>query len=78
MKVLNKGVDVVNLVLSQGPVSLKKGDTVEMPEWVFKSLKRIFPGLTPVEAVIEAEPAPIVTPEPEPKPAKKPVAKKRK
>ena len=81
MKVLNNGTAVVNLVLSQGPVALKKGDSVEMPEWVFKSLKRIFPGLEPMaETIIESKPEPIIKPasaEPA-KPAKKPTKKARK
>ena len=68
MKVLNKGNTTVNLVLESGEVSLVKGATIEMPEWVYKTIKSIFPGLTPVEAVITSEPAPaepVVEPKPE-------------
>lgn len=68
MKVLNKGNTTVNLVLESGEVSLVKGATVEMPEWVYKTIKSIFPGLTPVEAVITSEPVPaepVVEPKPE-------------
>lgn len=65
MLVKNNGTLVAHIVLASGPVDLKKGDTVEMPEWVYKMLLPIFPALTPVEeTVIEAEPAPIVEPKP--------------
>jgi len=67
MKVMNKGNTVVNVVLASGAVALQKGQSVDMPEWVYKMLKPVFPGLTPVETVIEAEPAPIVEPKPAPK-----------
>lgn len=52
MKVVNKGNLTVNVVLACGPVELKKGESVEMPEWVFKSLKPIFPALEAEKAVI--------------------------
>ena len=65
MLVKNHGTLVAHIVLASGPVDLKKGDTVEMPEWVYKMLLPIFPALVPVEeAIVEAEPAPIVEPKP--------------
>ena len=71
MKVMNKGTVTVNLVLESGEVALRKGETIEMPEWVYKTIKSIFPGLTPVETVITSEPEPIVDkPVEEPKPVK--------
>lgn len=66
MKVKNTGTPVVHVVLASGPVDLHKGETVDMPEWVFKMLRCVFPGLVALEeAVVEAEPAPIVE-EPQP------------
>lgn len=71
MKVMNKGIVTVNLVLESGEVALRKGESIEMPEWVYKTIKSIFPGLTPVETVIASEPEPIVAkPVEEPKPVK--------
>lgn len=71
MKVMNKGNTVVNLVLDSGEVALRQGQSVEMPEWVYKTIKSIFPGLTPEETVITSKPEPIVEkPIAEDKPAK--------
>ena len=71
MKVLNKGTSTVNLVLDSGEVALKKGQTIDMPEWVYKTIKSIFPGLTPAEAIITSKPEPIVEkPAEDSKPAK--------
>lgn len=64
MKVVNKGNLTVNVVLASGPVALKKGDSVEMPEWVFKSLKPIFPALEAEQVVMHSEPAEVKKPEP--------------
>lgn len=75
MKVLNKGTTTVNLVLESGEVALRQGQSVEMPEWVYKTIKSIFPGLTPVEAVITSKPEPIVE-KPVVEPAKEPKAAK--
>lgn len=62
MKVKNTGNPVVHVVLECGPVNLAKGQSVDMPEWVYKTLSRIFPALVPVEeTVVQAEPAPIQT-----------------
>lgn len=65
MKVTNKGNIVVNVVLASGPVSLQKGDSVEMPKWVFDSLKPIFPGLEceKEQVVVNAEPVEVKKPE---------------
>ena len=76
MLVKNNGNLVAHIILASGPVDLQKGQTVEMPEWVYKMLLPIFPALTPVEeAIVEAEPAPIVE---EPKPAEVKNAKGKK
>jgi len=62
MKVKNNGNPVVHVVLENGPVNLSKGQTADMPEWVYKTLSRVFPALVPVEeVVVQAEPTPIQT-----------------
>lgn len=67
MKVMNKGSQVVNVVLADGEKHIHKGDVVEMPKWVYNMLIKVFPALTIVEDVVEAEPA-VITPKDEPKP----------
>lgn len=79
MKVKNNGVPVVHVVLASGPVALKKGDVVDMPEWVYKTLLCVFPGLTPVEeVVVNAEPAQINPVVDTPKPVEAKNAKGKK
>ena len=75
MKVTNRGSDVVHIVLASGPVDLHKGESVEMPEWVYNTLSRVFPALA-AETVIEAAPAPIAPAKPKPAEAKNVKGKK--
>lgn len=76
MKVTNKGNQVVNVVLKSGEVKLHKGESCEMPEWVYKMLVKVFPYLEATETVVEAEPAPVEVKE-EPKPEVKNVKGKK-
>lgn len=73
MKVINKGIQPINVVLADGAKCIHKGETAEMPEWVFHTLVRVFPGLVavkeeePKQVIVNAEPAPVETPKAEAK-----------
>lgn len=68
MKVKNYESTVINVVLPDGEKHLGKGDTCDMPKWVFSILSKVFPGLKAVEeAKIVSGPE-----KAEPKPAEKP------
>ena len=72
MKVMNRGVQPINVVLADGAKCIHKGETAEMPEWVFRTLVRVFPGLVvvqeePKQVIVNAEPAPVEKPQAEAK-----------
>lgn len=67
---MNKGEEVVNLVLKSGRVALHKGETIEMPVSVYKALLCVFPRLVVVEEPDMPEPVEEVSePAESPKPS---------
>lgn len=49
MKCVNNGAQVIKLALPEGEISLRRGEEIDIPAWLFNTLTLTFPGLKKVE-----------------------------